>query len=191
MEISVVEQNEPVKVPIPDSESVSAQKKKEEKNARRRELYAQKKAEAGGEVKPRKKRSTKNDTPDTTQLNLLVASVFGMIASREGCEHWALSQNEIESITTPLSKIIAENENLKAISEHTNGIALVMACFTVFVPRLIITTKQNKEKKKNEPQRQLDEKRQIKTDSNKTTGKPTTTHREHGSNLSFLGSPVS
>lgn len=121
------------------------------RNAKRRQRYADQKSESGQPVKPRKVKGAKKEaTPqiDNTQLNLIVASLSSVIASRPNCEHWLLSEAEINSITTPLSKMLAESQAFANMGQYSNQIALCMACVTVFMPRLIITVQKNKEVKK-------------------------------------------
>lgn len=121
------------------------------RNAKRRQRYADQKSESGQPVKPRKVKGAKKEaTPqiDNTQLNLIVASLSSVVASRPNCEHWLLSEAEINSITTPLSKMLAESQAFANMGQYSNQIALCMACITVFMPRLIITVQKNKEVKK-------------------------------------------
>ena len=128
------------------------EKKRLLRNAKRRERYAKEKKENGGQVKPRKvnKSQTVAPTPqiDVTSLNMIVASLSSVIASRPNCEHWLLSEAEINSITVPLSKMLAESEMFVNMGQYSNQIALCMACFTVFMPRLIVTVQKQKEAKK-------------------------------------------
>lgn len=127
------------------------EKKRILKNARRRVKYAEDKAIGGGTVRPRKVRKTKTEAPspvDTTQLNAIILTVSGIIASRPNCEHWLLTEAEAESISKPLAGMLAESEFFKNAGQYSNQIALVMACITIFVPRLMITAAKVKEEKK-------------------------------------------
>lgn len=122
------------------------------RNAKRRQRYANQKAENGQPVKPRKVKGSnkKEETPalDVTQLNMILASLSAVVASRPNCEHWLLSEQEINSITVPLSKMLAESTMFANMGQYSNQIALTMACITVFMPRLIVTIKKNQEVKK-------------------------------------------
>lgn len=127
-------------------------KKRLLRNAQRRDRYAKQKANDGGQVKPRKVRQTKKPAEvkpnmDTTQLNAIVLTLSTVVASRPNCEHWLLTQKEIESITTPLAKMMEESKALETIGQYSNQIALTIACVSVFVPRLIITVQKQKEEK--------------------------------------------
>ena len=132
-------------------ETDEEKKKREERNAKRRERYAKQKAEQGQTVKPKKvntKKKKQEDVIDTNQLNIIIKTISTLIASRPNCSHWLLSDAEIESITTPLSKMMQESEIFNKIGEHSNSIALVTACVSIFVPRIIQTTMIVKENKK-------------------------------------------
>lgn len=127
------------------------EKKRILKNARRRVKYAEDKANGGGTVRPRKVRKPKTEAPapvDTMQLNAIILTVSGIIASRPNCEHWLLTDAEAESISKPLAGMLAESEFFKNAGQYSNQIALVMACITIFVPRLMITAAKVKEEKK-------------------------------------------
>ena len=65
--------------------------------------------------------------------------------------HWQLTPQEIESLATPISQIMAKSAALAQLGEHSEAIALVTACFTIFVPRIVISSsmKPKKENKKN------------------------------------------
>lgn len=119
------------------------------KNAYKRKQYAENKAKTG-QGKPRKTRRKKTEETlplDTASLNMIFATLSSVIASRPNCEHWLLNEKEIQSITTPLNNLLKESEAFKNIGEYSNQIALVTACITIFVPRLIITISKQKGKK--------------------------------------------
>lgn len=140
---------------------VNDDEKREERNAKRRERYAQQKAANGESVKPRKVRQTKNKATapvNTEQLNALVKTVSAIIASRPDCDHWLLTDKEIDSITTPLAGIIAETEAFAKIANNSNQIALAVACMTVFAPRVFVTATKIKTKKETQKNaRKIDE----------------------------------
>jgi hypothetical protein len=128
------------------------EKKRIMRNAKKRQRYAERKQANGQDVKPRKVKGTKKEeaTPalDVTQLNMIVASLSAVVASRPNCEHWLLTEKEINSITVPLSKMLAESPMFANMGQYSNQIALCLACITVFMPRLIVTVQKNKEVKK-------------------------------------------
>ena len=127
------------------------EEKRLERNRKRRERYAKEKEANGGQVKPRKVNGKKKDAViDTQQIDTLILSIFTVIGSRPNCEQWMLSENEVKSITKPLAAILSESEALSIISENSNQIALVMACITVFAPRVFVTVQKMNNKKEME-----------------------------------------
>ena len=99
--------------------------------------------------KPRKKKEEPK-LIDQTSLNMVIGSISAVVASRPDCEHWMMTEAEINTITTPLSKMIEESELFKDVGNYSNQIALVMACGTVFIPRIIVSVQKGKEKKQSE-----------------------------------------
>lgn len=130
-------------------EEQTEEDKRLERNRKRRERYQREKAESGQTVKPRKVNKTKTNDASVSsmtkeQMNALLVSTSAIIASRPNCSHWLITEKEADSITTPLLKMIAESEKLEVIAKNSNQIALVIACITIFAPRLFITLQQNK-----------------------------------------------
>ena len=68
------------------------------RNAKRRERYRQ---QTSGTKNQSKKQDIK--PPDTATINMLLASLFSVIGSRQGCEHWILTESEIKSLKIPSS----------------------------------------------------------------------------------------
>ena len=137
----------PKLVTVTDEEQ-TAEDKRLERNRKRRERYQKEKAESGQTVKPRKVNKSKtNDVTVTSmtkeQMNALIVSTSAVVASRPNCSHWIITEKEADSITTPLLKMIAESEKLEVIAKNSNQIALVLACITIFAPRIFITIQQN------------------------------------------------
>lgn len=128
--------------------SLTEEEKKAERNARRRERYAQKKAEGGQTVKPRKVKAGKPNTFDTKQLDTMIMAMSSIVASRPNMSHWQLDEKEVQSITTPLAGILAESELMSKLNDNSNQIALAVACVSVFAPRVMVTVAQMSEKKK-------------------------------------------
>ena len=95
------------------------------------------------------KSKTKAAKVDTTQIQLLLVTISGLIASRPGMEIWNLTADEAKQIAEPLGNILAKNDALSnAVGEHADALALVSACFMIFVPKLVIylSTKPKKAK---------------------------------------------
>ena len=183
-------------------------KKRLLRNAKRRERYAKQKTDGGQSVKPRKVRQTKKaevkPNMDTKQLNAIVWGVSTVVASRPNCEHWLLTEKEIESITTPLAKMLEESKALETIGQYSNQIALTIACVSVFVPRLIITVQKQKEEKaravtgqqtnttvKHDKGRNSGEKKIDNKEVNRNNaGHVTNDGTNNGKNELFLGVPI-
>lgn len=142
------EKEEMVRVPVLKAQT--EEEKRAERNAKRRERYAKQKAENGVTVKPRKVNQTKKQEKkvDCTNVQMLLGSVSGLIASRPNMAHWQLTPDETKSIAEPLCNIMSESELFNKVSEHTDAIALVTACFSVFVPRIILTVSMQPKKEK-------------------------------------------
>lgn len=179
------------------------QKKKDEKNAKRREAYAKKKAEGGAKPKKVNKKKAEEPIPlDADSLKGLIITISTLVASRPGNEHWLLSEKEVESIIVPLNKMLAESELFKGAGAYSNQIALVIACVTIFVPRIFITISKASEKKKREvtgnvtdtavrPERNSGT---TKTEANGTTGRnnrpATVSGKNNVNSISWAGSPI-
>lgn len=122
---------------------LNEQEKRDERNRRRRERYAQQKAENGGTVKPRKVNGNKAKQTakqaDNTQVKAIISTISTLVASRPNMAHWQLTPAEIESLATPISNIMAESEAFAKVAEHSDALALITACFTIFVPRVVIS----------------------------------------------------
>ena len=84
---------------------------------------------------------------DSKQITAFIVAVSSVVASREGCSHWIVTETEAEQIAKPLSNIIAKSEHLKTLGEHADAFALVSACLMIFAPRLIISLQNKKAKK--------------------------------------------
>jgi hypothetical protein len=98
----------------------------------------------GAEEAPKKKagRPKKSAAPqkvDSTQIQLLLVTVSGLLASRPGMEIWNLTTEESKQIAEPLANILSKNQALaNAVGEHADSFALVTACFMVFLPKVIL-----------------------------------------------------
>lgn len=84
---------------------------------------------------------------DMSQFEAMLIGLSEYVASRPGCEHWKMTQKEVQSITEPFGNILAKSEYMAQFAEHSDAIALVFACVTIFAPRIIITVNNQKEKK--------------------------------------------
>ena len=127
------------------------EEKRLERNRKRRERYAKQKAE--GTQKPKKVNSKKTkEVIDTNQIETLIKTISVMMSSRQGQEHWLLLDSEVKAIAEPLTNILKDSNAFSSISEHSNAVALVIACITIILPRTIksVTDINAKKKKKRE-----------------------------------------
>ena len=113
--------------------------------------------------KPKKVRTTKKKQSkvDTGNIDKMLVGISEIVASRPNCSHWKLKEAEAKTITEPLTALLSEKEIFQKIEEHSNEIALVTACLTVFVPRIFVTVQLNNIKKQ-ELKKANDEQRKIK-----------------------------
>lgn len=171
------------------------------RNERRRQRYAEKKAEQGETVKPRKVNTKKKEEApaiSNEQLNSLIISLSAVIATRPKCEHWLLTESEVNSITKPLTAMMKESAVFEKIGEHSNQIALIIACVSVFMPRVIKTVAQIQEEKKNEQRvrKSIEERNKIKNhkpngqDVRENTGGSATSDSNNSHNEYWFGEAI-
>ena len=125
------------------------EEKRLERNRKRRERYAKQKAE--GTQKPKKVNSKKTkEVIDTNQIETLIKTITVMVSSRPGQEHWLLLDSEVKALAEPLTNILKDSDAFTSISEHSNAVALVIACITIILPRTIKSISDISKKKKQE-----------------------------------------
>ena len=110
-------------------------------------------AEPKKSKKRRVRKSTNNDAVfNEEQIKAILLTLSTVLSTSDNTRMFVLTESECESIAKPLSNLIAKNDSLKGLSEHSDGIALAMACFMIFIPKLImfITYQSQKSKKKKE-----------------------------------------
>ena len=133
------------------------EEKRLERNRKRRERYAKQKAE--GTQKPKKVNTKKSkEIIDTTQIETLIKTISVMVSSRPGQEHWLLLDSEVKALAEPLTNILKDSSAFSSISEHSNAVALVIACITIILPRTIksITDISKKKKKEKEVKKNVE-----------------------------------
>lgn len=150
--------------------------------------------ESGEVVKPKrkaakkKKKAKKEETPQGVPVEIVTATLQGvseLVATIPNMGHWGLSESESKEIAKPLCNIISKNENLMKLADHSDGIALCMACATIFIPRAMISytmIKENhkmKQHKVSEGEKKNDRKDGKSSNNNGENGKvPTSTHED-------------
>lgn len=127
-----------VNVEVPESEEAKKERKRLERNAKRRERYAKEKA-----TKTKEEQQLVNDS----QIKILIMTFGEILASRDGMSQWRITEQEATQIATPLSNIIKNSTGGEAVEKYADHIALVMACISVVVPRLVITLNNKKKEK--------------------------------------------
>ena len=171
------------------------EEKRLERNRKRRERYAKQKAE--GTQKPKKVNTKKTkEVIDTSQIETLIKTISVMVSSRQGQEHWLLLDSEVKALAEPLTNILKDSNAFSSISEHSNAVALVVACITIILPRTIKSiTDINKKKKKEKEVKKNVELRGSQRKNNRNdkgnNGNTSTNGANNGTNTIWLGSPIS
>ena len=171
------------------------EQKRLERNAKRRERYAKQKAE--GTLKPKKVNNKKTkEVIETNQIETLIKTVSVMISSRDGQEHWLLLDSEVKAIAEPLTNILKESNAFSSISEHSNAVALVIACITIILPRTIksVTDINAKKKKKREVKKNVElrgSQRKNITNDKRNNGNTTANDTHNGTNTIWYGEAIS
>ena len=171
------------------------EEKRLERNRKRRERYAKQKAE--GTQKPKKVNTKKTkEVIDATQIETLIKTISVMVSSRPGQEHWLLLDSEVKAIAEPLTNILKDSNAFSSISEHSNAVALVIACITIILPRTIKSiTDVSKKKKKEKEVRKNVELRGSKTknisDVKRNDRNISANDKNNGSNAIWYGDAIS
>lgn len=86
-----------------------------------------------------KKKTSKNDEAfNAEQITALLMTVSAICSTTERGRIFALSEIECKQLAEPLSKIIANNDSMKSIAEHSDSVALAMTCFMIFAPKIFV-----------------------------------------------------
>ena len=171
------------------------EEKRLERNRKRRERYAKQKAE--GTQKPKKVNSKKTkEVIDTTQIETSIKTISVMVSSRKGQEHWLLLDSEVKALAEPLTNILKDSNAFSSISEHSNAVALVIACITIILPRTIKSISDiNKKKKKEKEVLKNDKPRTSERKNNsydkRNNGNTSTNGTNNGSNAIWYGDAIS
>lgn len=171
------------------------EQKRLERNAKRRERYQKQKAE--GTQKPKKVNTKKaKEIIDTTQIETLIKTISVMVSSRPGQEHWMLLDSEVKALAEPLTNILKDSNAFNSISEHSNAVALVIACITIILPRTIksITDISKKKKKEKEVKKNVElrgSQRKNITNDKRNNGNTTANDTHNGTNAIWYGDAIS
>ena len=170
------------------------EEKRLERNRKRRERYAKQKAE--GTQKPKKVNTKKTkDVLDTNQIETLIKTISVMVSSRPGQEHWLLLDSEVKALSEPLTNILKDSNAFSSISEHSNALALVIACITIILPRTIksISDISKKKKKEKEVKKNVElrgSQRKNITNDKRNNGNTTANGANIGSNAIWYGDAI-
>lgn len=170
------------------------EEKRLERNRKRRERYAKQKAE--GTQKPKKVNTKKaKEIIDTTQIETLIKTISVMVSSRPGQEHWMLLDSEVKALAEPLTNILKDSNAFNSISEHSNAVALVIACITIILPRTIksITDISKKKKKEKEVKKNVElrgSQRKNITNDKRNNGNTTANDTYNGTNAIWYGDAI-
>lgn len=171
------------------------EEKRLERNRKRRERYAKQKAE--GTQKPKKVNTKKSkEVIDTNQIETLIKTISVMVSSRPGQEHWLLLDSEVKALAEPLTNILKDSNAFNSISEHSNAVALVIACITIILPRTIksITDISKKKKKEKEVKKNVElrgSQRKNITNDKRNNGNTTANDTHNGTNAIWYGDAIS
>ena len=171
------------------------EEKRLERNRKRRERYAKQKAE--GTQKPKKVNTKKTkEVIETSQIETLIKTLSVMVSSRQGQEHWLLLDSEVKAIAEPLTNILKDSNAFSSISEHSNAVALVIACITIILPRTIksITDISKKKKKEKEVKKNVElrgSQRKNITNDKRNNGNTTANDTHNGTNAIWYGDAIS
>ena len=170
------------------------EEKRLERNRKRRERYAKQKAE--GTQKPKKVNTKKaKEVIDTTQIETLIKTISVMLSSRQGQEHWLLLDSEVKALAEPLTNILKDSNAFSSISEHSNAVALVIACITIILPRTIksITDISKKKKKEKEVKKNVElrgSKTKNITNDKRNNGNTAANDTHNGTNAIWYGDAI-
>ena len=170
------------------------EEKRLERNRKRRERYAKQKAE--GTQKPKKVNAKKTkEVIDTNQIETLIKTISVMVSSRQGQEHWLLLDSEVKALAEPLTNILKDSDAFSSISEHSNAVALVIACITIILPRTIksITDISKKKKKEKEVKKNVElrgSKTKNITNDKRNNGNTTANDTHNGTNAIWYGDAI-
>ena len=170
------------------------EEKRLERNRKRRERYAKQKAE--GTQKPKKVNTKKaKEVIDTNQIETLIKTISVMVSSRQGQEHWLLLDSEVKALAEPLTNILKDSNAFNSISEHSNAVALVIACITIILPRTIksITDISKKKKKEKEVKKNVElrgsQRKNIANDK-RNNGNTSANDTHNGTNAIWYGDAI-
>ncbi|WP_141539366.1 hypothetical protein [Bacillus sp. AFS075034] len=138
-------------VEVPGQEKSGDEKALADKRAKDAARKRASRANQKAGTKTTKRNTKKPSAADAAQLKVLLLTTSQIMSMRPGMEMWLLSEEEVDNIVIPLNNILAKNDGVgNVMSEYGDHIALVIAAFTIFVPKFLMWMKQRNEKRKQE-----------------------------------------
>ncbi|WP_215586111.1 hypothetical protein [Bacillus mycoides] len=120
-------------VDVPNGDKSPEDVKKEEQ----RKAAAERKRKSRAAATNKKKAAP--SIGDATQLKVLLLTTSQIIAAREGMSVWAMTEQEVDQIVTPLYSILSKNDGVgQVMGEYADHIALLVASFTIFIPKFMM-----------------------------------------------------
>ncbi|MCU5087564.1 hypothetical protein OCA23_30345 [Bacillus cereus] len=171
-----------VAVDVPGQEKTPEEIKKEE----------QRKKAAARKRNSRAAAKAKQSAPPMSgeQLKVFIVTASSIASARPGMEMWKLSMEEADQLVTPLSNLMAKSEVGEAFGEYADHIALVIACFSIFIPKFMMW-KATREVQQIDAKRIQDSGRTGKNETGKTGASSGATSGESTSNGAFDGKALS
>ncbi|WP_434785687.1 hypothetical protein [Bacillus velezensis] len=125
-----------------------------------------------GTTKKKAASKKKSAQMDSSQIKMLLLTTTAIFAARPGMEDFALTADEADQISEPLASILSKSEGIAGVAgEYADHIALLIACFTIFVPKFLMwKAKQPKKKEVKHnviPKRELPEQRTAERETRK------------------------
>lgn len=76
---------------------------------------------------------------DSKQVSLLLQTMSAVVATRPGMNVFMLTPDEANQIAQPLANIMSKNEGVgQALGEYADHITLLVAAFTIFIPKFLL-----------------------------------------------------
>jgi hypothetical protein len=174
-ELSVLKSPKEVEIEVPGSDKKEEKEKSSKGRGRPKGSTAKKKTAAS------KKKA------DSTQVKMLLLTVSGIVSSKPNMQPFALTMEEVEQIADPLTAIMSKNDGLSEVAgEYADHIALLLACFTIFVPKYLVwkSMQPKKEEKKGSVQNEATSKRNETRPTQQRSGQANKPVTSNGENLS-------
>lgn len=93
----------------------------------------------GSKTTTRKTPAKKVTAIDATQVSVFLQTMSAVIATRPNMQAFTLTKEEADQLAIPLASIVGKNESIASVAgDYADHIALVIAAFTIFIPKLLL-----------------------------------------------------